>query len=307
MVSNLRTLNHLELVVFREIVRCGGITAAADKLNLAKSAVSKYLSRLEDRLQSRLLVRSSRRISLTPEGRHLLPMVESLIAETERLVEIASEDIAAPQGQVRIATSHEFGNLLMEHFLPQVIDQYPALKLTVKLGYAFDDLQDPAFDLAFRILHVNDERLVSHQLGMFKRILVAHPDFSGLSQIKHPSDLEDHNCMIFSSDETEREWPFLVEDKQDEVVRVKVSGNLAVLGFSALLGAARAAAGITYVPEFVAQPDLERGSLVRVLPAWHSPSAPVYIAYRFGTQKIARIRAVIDLAREKIPQLLDQA
>ncbi len=305
MVSKLRTLNHLELVVFREIVRSGGITAAANRLNLAKSAVSKYLSRLEERLQSRLLVRSSRRISLTPEGQHLLPMVESLIAETERLGEIASEDVAAPQGQVRIATSHEFGNLLMEHFLPQVITQYPALKLTVKLGYAFDDLQDPAFDLAFRILHVNDDRLVSHQLGMFKRILVAQPEYPGLAKIKHPRDLDAHNCMIFSSEETEREWPFQSIDKPDQVVRVNVSGNLAVLGFSALLGAARAGAGITYVPEFVAQPDLDRGSLVRVLPGWHSPAAPVFIAYRFGTQKIARIRAVIDLARERIPQLLD--
>ncbi len=297
-------MSHLELLVFSQVVRSGGISKAADDLGIAKSAVSKQLARLEERLQVKLLIRSARRLSLTPEGENLLPMVESLIAETRRLVEVASDDISAPAGRVRVATSNELGQLLMARLMPEIAAQYPKLRIGVKLGYGFDDLQDPAFDLAFRIGRVSDDRLVSHQVGTYYRVLVAHPALPGLDRVREPTDLQQHECMIFSSEQHQREWPLVHSLDPEHTVPIPIGGRLAALSFSALCAAAEAGAGITYLPNFVARAPIDRGSLVRVLPDWRSPDAPVFLAYRYGSQKIARIRAVIDLARELIPPLL---
>jgi DNA-binding transcriptional LysR family regulator len=83
-----------------------------------------------------------------------------------------------------------------------------------------------------------------------------------------------------------------------------VRGNLAALSFTALTAAAEAGAGITYVPDFVARPAIKRGSLIHLLKDWQSPPAPVFLAYRFGSNKIARINAVIELAKSRIPEIL---
>ncbi len=306
MISNLRTLGHLELLVFSQVVRSGGITAAADELDMAKSAVSKQLARLEERLQVRLLVRNARRLDLTAEGEHLLPMVESLIAETQRLVEVANEEISAPAGRVRIAASNEFGELMMATLMPEINRRYPEIEIGVKLGYSFDDLQDPAFDLAFRIGNVNDDRLVSHELGRFYRVLVASPELPGLSDLSDPWQLQDFNCMIFSSEDHQREWPMFHARNSQQVLRVPISGRLSALSFSALATAAEAGSGIAFVPDFVAQRGISRGTLTRVLPDWRSADAPVFLAYRYGSHKIARIRTVIDLAKSLVPDILRQ-
>ena len=304
MISNLRTLSHLELLVFSQVVRSGSITAAADAMDMAKSAVSKQLARLEERLQVKLLVRNARRLDLTPEGEHLLPMVESLIAETRRLVEVATDEISAPAGRVRLAASNEFGELMMATLLPELNRRYPEIEIAVKLGYSFDDLQDPSFDLAFRIGNINDDRLVSHELGRFHRVLVASPQLAGLDKLSDPWQLQDFNCMIFSSEDHQREWPLFQTGNPQQAVRIPVSGRLSALSFSALATAAQAAAGIAFVPDFVVRESIKRGELTRVLPDWRSADAPVFLAYRYGSHKIARIRTVIDLARSLVPDIL---
>ncbi len=307
MISDLRTMSHLELLVFSQVVRAGSITRAADELGIAKSAVSKHLARLEERLRVRLLIRSARRLSLTPEGEQLLPMVDSLIAETRRLAEVATEEISAPSGRVRFSASNEFGELLMATLMPEIGRQYPDIQVGLKLGYSFDDLQDPAFDLAFRIGSVNDDRLVSHPLGNLFRVLVASPDLPGLADLHEPRQLRDFNCMVFSSDEHEREWVMFKTRNPEQSERVTIRGRLSAFSFSALTAAAEAGAGIAYVPSFVAQRAIEQGTLVRVLPEWRSPDSPVFIAYRYGSHKIARIKAVIDLSRSLVPDILTRA
>jgi len=294
-----------ELQVFSEVVRSGGITAAADKLGMAKSAVSKQLSQLERRLQVKLLARSSRRVSLTPEGRRLLPRVESIIAEGERLVDDAHEEVAKPTGVVRIAASPEFGALVAQRFLPPLLEQHPDLTVTMKLGYGFEDLQDPSIDLAFRIGHVNDDRLVAHPLGEFRRILIASPDFAKNNPLVKPADLESVNCLVFSANTNSTSWTLQHTKKPKRIEQVNVKGNIAVLGFTALLGVTESGAGIGYVPDFITSHAIEDGRLIHCLDEWASQPSPVFIAYRLGAERIGRVKAVIDAARQVIPNVLN--
>ena len=305
MVSIMRTINFQELLVFREVARSGGITAAADKLGIAKSAVSKQLNRLEQRLQVKLVARSSRRVSLTREGERLLPRVESLIAESERLVDDAHEEIASPAGVVRIAASPEFGALVAQRFLPLMLKKYPDLDFTMKLCYGFEDLQDPAIDLAFRIGHVNDERLVARQLGEFGRILVASPEFEANNDLNKPADLESVNCLVFSANANSTDWVLQHRQHPEQIEHVSVKGRIAVLGFTALLGVAEAGSGVGYLPDFLVRRTIEDGRLVHCLSDWASRPMPVFIAYRFGMERIGRVKAVMDAARQFIPGLLD--
>jgi DNA-binding transcriptional LysR family regulator len=305
MVSNMRTMTFRELHVFSEVVCAGGITAAAEKLGIAKSAVSKQLNQLEQRLQVKLLARSSRRISLTPEGKRLLPRIESLIAEGERLVDDAHEEVVKPAGVVRIAASPEFGALVAQRFLPQLLRDHQDLTVTMKLGYGFEDLQDPAIDLAFRIGHVNDDRLVARPLGEFRRILVASPDFVEHNPLVKPSDLESMNCLVFSANANSTSWTLQHRQHPKRIVQVNVKGNIAVLGFTALLGVTETGAGIGYVPDFITTRAIEDGRLVHCLDKWASQSTPVFIAYRFGAERMGRVKAVIDAAKQIVPGLLN--
>jgi DNA-binding transcriptional LysR family regulator len=293
-----------ELRIFREVVRAGGFTAAADKLGIAKSAVSKQLNRLEQRLQVRLLARSSRRIQLTREGQRLLPRIESILAEGERLIEDAHEEVVRPSGVVRIAASPEFGALVVRRFLPLLLERHPDLSIVMKLEYSFEDLQDPAIDLAFRISHVNDDHLVAKPLGEFRRILVASPGFATIHPLETPADLGSVNCLIFSGSANSTTWTLQHVQQPERIEQVAVRGNIAVLGFHALLGAVESGAGVANVPDFVTTRGIEQGRIVRCLDDWTSMAAPVFLAYRFGAERIGRVRAVIDAVRSAVPGLL---
>lgn len=300
----METMTFQELRIFSEVARAGGVTPAANKLGISKSLVSKQLSRLEQQLQVQLLTRSSRRVQLTLEGERLLSRIESIIAEAERLVEDAHDEVGHPRGIVRIAASPEFGGLVVKHFFPLLLEKYPELNLTMKLAYRFEDLQDPSIDLAFRISDVHDDRLVARRLGEFRRIIIASPDYISKRKIKRPVDLESVNCLIFSGDSLNSNWTLQHRKDAERIEHINVTGNIAVQGFNALLGVVESGAGIANVPEFITDQAIQEGRIVHCLKQWASQPASVFIAYRFGAERIGRVNAVINEARKVIPGLL---
>ncbi|MEM6513974.1 MAG: LysR family transcriptional regulator [Pseudomonadota bacterium] len=297
-------MNFQELRVFCAVARAGGITSAADNLGIAKSAVSKQLSRLESRLNVKLVARSSRRVSLTREGERLLPRIESILAEGARLVEDAHEDTFRTAGTVRIAATPDFGGLVAHRFLPALVDQFPDLAVTMRLDYGFEDLQDPGIDLAIRIGRVSDERLVAHRLGEFRRIVAASPIYLQRNNLQHPHDLASVNCLVFSGNSVSSDWTFENQRKEGASEQVSIEGNIAVRGFAALARLAESGVGVCCVPDFVIHDAIADGRLVHCLPDWATKPTQVYLAYRFGADRIARVKAVIDAAKESIPTLL---
>ena len=304
MVSNLRTLDFQQITSFVAVVRGGGVTAAASQLGLAKSAVSKHVSQLEAILRVKLLERSSRRVALTREGEHLLARMESILAEGERLLEQAREQHGRPEGLVRIAATPDFGGLVAERFFPLVVERHPGLSLVMEPAYAFADLQDPAFDLAFRVGDVNDDRLVARELGAFQRLLVASPEYLRAHPTRTLRDLERCECLAFSGSRTQSEWT-LVQRKDGGEVTVEVQGKLAARSFRVLIALAERGAGIAMVPDFLVGDALSQGRLQRCLPQYASPRTPVFLSYRVGSEKIQRIRAVLELGLAHVPKLLD--
>ncbi len=148
MVSDLETLRLADLRIFLEAARRLSITATGEALNIPKSAVSKSLMRLETRLGVKLLERSSRRVELTAAGQLLRAKAESLLAEAEFLIHSMEGERDEPRGVVHLTAPTELGTWFVAQVIPEIRCQYPDLKITLKLDYQFDDILDPAFDIA---------------------------------------------------------------------------------------------------------------------------------------------------------------
>ena len=294
-------------MVFAAVVRHGGITAAGRELGMAKSVVSNLVTRLEQRLNVKLLNRQSRRVSLTKQGEALLPGVESLIAEGEQLFALAEQEEAQPRGLVRIAATPEFAQWLLVHFIAEVNRRLPEIQLVLKTAYNFEDLQDPSFDLAFRINRVKDERLVARKLGDFHRQVFAHPSLPKPAGFDHPSHLPQLPCLGFSDGTGESLWRFqTLHTGAGEHLDIAVQTRTAVRSFNVLAELAALGQGACMVPSFVARRHLQAGTLERLLPQWQSPASPVYLVYRRGAERIARVNAVLDIARQFVPSLIEQ-
>lgn len=289
------------LRTFAEVARRLSVTAAAEALGQPKSRVSKALGKLERRLGVRLLERSTRRVALTPTGALLLGRADSILAELERLVGDVREQADVVRGVVRFTAPPELGALLAEKFFPPVLAQHPGVEVALELGYAFEDLLDPRFDLAFRLGSVHDARLVAHPLGAFSRIAVASARYLEAHPVRRAEDLARCNCLAFSGAELAATWTL---QKAGATREVAVRGSFAAHSFAALLGAARAGLGVARVPAFAAREALGRGELVRVLPGWSAPPTEVFLVHRFGHDRIRRVRELIETARLHVGPLL---
>jgi len=307
MVSRGETIETALLRNFVAVARQHGVSAAGAALGVPKSRVSKALTALEQRLEVRLFERSTRRVALTPVGTLLLARAESILADIDRFIDDAREQAGAVRGVVRATAPPELGTLLARRFFPTLLALHPGIELAVELGYTFEDLLDPHFDLAFRLGSVHDDRLVARRLGEFRRILVASPDYLRRHAVHDVDDLAEHNCLAFSGVERTATWTLERVSGRSARRDLSVRGNFAVHGFAALVQAATAGLGIARVPAFVAAEAIERHELAHVLPEWAAPPTEVFLVHRFRHEHIQRVRAVIDAAQARIGDMLGAA
>lgn len=306
MVAEFRTLGLPALLSFHTVARLGGISAAATHLGMAKSGISRHVAQLEDHLGVRLLERGARSVRLTPVGQRLEDRIRSILAEVELLSDIASEERAGTSGQVTIAATPEFGALVATRLFPEIRRLHPDLTLVMRADYGFEDMQDPGTDLAIRVGSFEDDRLVARRLGSFSRVLVAAPDVAKELSLGKPCDLGDYPCLTFRGDRPGATWRFVSgEGETADEVAVDVSGPIAVRSFAILQQLALSGQGFAFLPAFMVEADIRAGRLVRCLPDWRSPGASVYLAFRPGVRRIARIAAVLDAAEKRLPSLLD--
>ncbi len=302
MVQNSGTVSFLALASFHAVFRSGGIAAAAEHLGVAKSGVSRHVALLEKRLGVKLLEQGGRGVRVTPAGERLAQRIGSILAEIDLLDDFAREESAQVSGQVTVAATPEVGGLVAKHFFPEILSRHPGLSLVMRPAYAFEDMQDPGIDLAIRVGTFQDERLVAHRIGAFQRWLVASPDYLGAIRLERASDLQQLECLTFRADHPSATWS--IEGPDGTVVEVPVKGRLAVRSFAILRDLVLEGAGISFLPHFMVEDDLAAGRLVRGLEHHASPDVPVYLAFRPGVRKIARVSAVLDDLAQLAPKIL---
>lgn len=289
--------NLAAMAVFVRVVEAGGFSKAADRLGISKSAVSKQVAKLEDRLGARLLNRTTRQLSLTEVGARLFERGQRIIAEAEAAEAEAGSLQAHPSGTVRISTGVSFGQDNIAPILPKLMDRYPELTVDLILNDRIVDLVEEGYDLAVRIGTLEDSALRARRLSPIRMITAAAPSYLERAGTPlHPRELPSHACLSYSYVEGGLAWRF---GGADGPIRVRFQPRLHCNNGQALAMAAMQGLGIVHLPSFIAAKALRDGDLVPILCEFEPTPLGLFVVYPPGRPVAAKVRAVIDfLAQE---------
>lgn len=289
-----------EMAVFTAIVEQGSLSAAARTLGLTPSAVSRIVARIEGRLGVRLLVRTTRTLTLTTEGEAYLRAARRILADLAE-VEGAIADQASPRGRLRVTASLAHGRLYIVPLLGDFTARYPGIVIDLNLSDRIVDLLAGQADVAVRFGQLADSPLTARKLGENGRVVVASPGYlarHGAPQV--PEDLLAHNCLSFNFRRAEPGWPFR-RDGRDYALAV--TGSIEANNGESLAQLARAGIGVARVGQFAVVDDLASGALVPLLEPFNPQDRePLHALFVGGTAMAARVRVFVDFLVERLAE-----
>ncbi|MEW9305612.1 MULTISPECIES: LysR family transcriptional regulator [Labrys] len=291
-----------EMEVFVTAAELRSFSAAGRKLHLSPSAVSKLVTRIEDRLGARLLVRTTRTLQLTPEGETYLGRAQAIladIAETERMISSGGEVV--PAGRLRVSASVGFGARCVVPVLPDFLARYPKVELDLSLTDDVIDLVEEKADIAIRSGPLRDSALKARKILESKRVITASPAYVARHGVPAtPEELEGHNCLLFNFRRGLDTWPFR-DPGSISVRRVQVAGNLKANNGPTMRKLCMDGLGLVRLGRFHVQPDIDAGLLVPVLEDYNALDVELIHAVFVGHDHLAaRIRAFVDFLAERI-------
>ncbi len=289
-----------EMTVFVTVVEAGGFTAAARKLALTPSAVSKLVNRLETRLGARLLQRSTRQLHTTPEGDAFYTQSKRILDDIDGAEREAAQG-AAPRGRLRINCFVPFGVRHLLPILPEFAQRYPDIVLDVMVSDAVVDLLEDRTDIAIRTGKLKESNLVARQLGEDTMVVAASPAY--LARHGTPrtlADLQNHNLLAFNFRCQNETWPFL--DGAGGTLQVTPQGNTQISDGDSMRQLVLAGMGLGRFSRLHVQPDIDQGLLLPVLEAFNPGDREIVHAVFVGPgqQVPARVRVMLDYLLEKV-------
>ena len=287
----------LEMQTYAAVVDLGSFVKAADVLEMSKPTVSRYISDLEERLGVRLLQRTTRKLSLTEEGRSFYARCKAVLADVQAAEsEITSKSLVV-NGLIKINVPVSFGLLELAPRWADFMSKYPELTLDITLSDRMVDLVEEGFDLAVRIASLPSSSLISRKLASTKMVLCASPTYiKKHGKPKHPSDLANHAVLSYSLLATGDTWEF---DGKEGKVKVNVRPIMRSNSGDTCVAAARKHKGIIGQPSFMVSEDLKRGTLVELIPQFRLPEFGIYALYPSRQYVSPKVRALINfLAKE---------
>jgi DNA-binding transcriptional LysR family regulator len=280
------------MTIFVEVVKNEGFTAAAQKIGLSRAQISKSVMQLEAHLGTRLLNRTTRRVSLTETGRAYYERCKTILDDIEENEEIARQQTSTPHGTLTMSAPTSFGILHLQQALPAYLTQYPEVQISLSLTDRFIDVVAEGFDLVVRIAALEDSSLIARKIAPCKRVLCASPDYLRQQGIpKVPQDLAIHHCLVYSNELKPDTW---VLHGATGVESVKVNGPVCADNGDILKAAAVAGLGITLLPTFIVGPDLREGKLQQILPDYCPPEISIYAVFPSRQYLSAKVRTFID-------------
>lgn len=281
------------MLVFSAVVDAGGFTAAARQLGVSKSAVSKQVSALEEQLGSRLLNRTTRRLSPTESGLALYERATRISAEAEA-AEMAVNDLAhAPRGLLRLNAPMSFGQKRLGLAIAAFMQAYPDIRIDVTLNDRLVDLVEEGFDLAIRIGSLESSSLIARKLCPVEVKICAAPGYLETAPtINRPADLVTHRCLIYSLRDRPADWKFKSEGGTTQTITV--DPVLVANNGDFLQAVAEGGGGVAYLPDFVANDAIADGRLIELFPGTEGQSLAAYAVYPAVRHLAAKVRIFVD-------------
>jgi DNA-binding transcriptional LysR family regulator len=288
-----------EMEVFVRVVDLGGFTQAARKLRLTPSGVSKLISRLETRLGSRLINRTTRKLTLTEEGQAFYQRAVRILGEMEEAEREAASG-AAPRGRLTVNCNIPFGMLHVLPLIPRFLERHPEVTLDLVLTDTLIDLMQERADIAIRVGPLKASRLVARKLGTSRMVVVGTPNYlARFGTPKIPADLTEHRGIGWTFPRIRGGWPFRRGDRTEEAMPPpaarasdgEIARRLALGGV-----------GLARLALFHIGPDIESGRLVPVLQSYNpGDREDIHAVYVGHTAPLpARVRAFIDFLAEHV-------
>src|SRR5512134_1605605 len=285
------------LRVFAQVVESMSFVKAAERLDLSTTAVSRYVADLEDHLHTRLLQRTTRRISLTETGRAFHERCVQILAELDEAEREAAQEAAEPRGAIRLTTSVNFGTHQVTPAIALFLARRPQVKFDVSLSDRIVDIIEEGFDLAIRIGGTGAQNLVARKLGETRLLACAASAYLARHGTPAaPEELVRHNCLTYEYALRDA-WTFRDAKGHDRTVRV--AGSLNSNNGDLNVAAAVQGVGITLEPDFIVGAELKNGTLVRVLESFEAPALPIYAVYPSRRFLPAKVRAFVDFLAER--------
>ena len=290
--------NLTDIAVFVRVVERGSFTLAADDLALSRAVVSKYVSRLEERLGARLMHRTTRRLSLTEAGAALFEASRGAIERIEEAEAAVAQFQSAPKGRLRISAPMSFGILHLGSAVAEFSRAFPEVTIDLKLDDRFVNLIEENVDVAVRIGALTDSSLVARRIAKAQAVACAAPAYlEARGEPETPEDLAGHDCLLYSYLSTANVWRFQGPDGRD--IPVAVSGPLRVNNGILLADAAAAGRGIVMGPSFYVAPRIRAGELRRILKAYRLPELGIHAVYPQRDFVPPKVRAFVDFLIER--------
>jgi DNA-binding transcriptional LysR family regulator len=286
------------MIVFAQVVDSRSFSAAAARLGLSKSAVSKQIAKLEDRLGARLLNRTTRTLSPTDAGQDFYERCLRVVREVEEAERAITHLSAEPRGLLRLNAPASFGREYLAPLVPEMLARWPELRIEALFEDRFVDVVAEGFDLVIRITRLQDSSLVARRIASCRRVVCAAPSYLARRGVpRTPAELLQHDCILYSYATDQNEWEFVGPDGRLETVRV--DGRLRANNAEVTLAALLAGAGLALSPDFIVGPDIAAGRLVPLLTDYENPFGAIYAVWPHNRNLAPKVRAVVDFLVER--------
>ncbi|WP_186419541.1 LysR family transcriptional regulator [Bosea sp. CS1GBMeth4] len=288
-----------ELAIFVAIIDSGSLAGAARQLRRSRPAVTRALAALEERAGARLIARTTRQLMPTEAGRALAASARTILAEYEASLSGVTD--TPMRGLIRITAPTAFGRRHVTPVVVEFLDLHPEIQIELVQADRNLDLIEEGLHLAVRIGALPSSRLVARKVGEVRRVLVAAPAYlERRGTPRRPADLAGHDTIASIAAGQTMLWRFAGGGRQSTVA---VTPRLIVNDIESALIAARAGRGLARALSYQAVPDLDAGTLVRVMRDWEPPASPVQLVVPGGQHLQPKVRAFLDHAAARLQQL----
>lgn len=277
---------------FATVAQTGSFAEAARRLNIANSVVTKRVQDLENYLGTQLLMRTTRKVTLTDTGYSYLEYVRKLMDEMAEIESGILHKAQKPVGTIRLTAPLSFGMQYLGPALASYLEQHEEVSVKTYLSDRYVDLVAEGYDLAIRVGALNDSSLIAKKLGSCRRVVCASPAYlKKHGRPKTPKDLKEHNCLSYLNLAEGKAWPFMIEGTR---TWQPVTGNFLSDNGDLLHQAALEDCGITLLPTFIVGKAIEQKKLEIVLEDYEEKDFEIYAVYQHTRHLSTKIRTLID-------------
>jgi DNA-binding transcriptional LysR family regulator len=290
--------NIRRLTYFVSVVEAGSFTAAAERLGITKAVVSHQVARLEEELNTTLLIRTTRTIRLTDAGKVFYEHCASILRETEEAFAELDALVAEPSGTLRLTAPFDYGISVVVPAITAFSQRYPDCKVDAVLSDNKFDIVDKDIEIAIRVGWLDDLHLQARKIGNFRQLLIAPRNMqSQVEKINNPQDIK---LLPFIANTALREpsqWHFTRNGTDRQSINVQPS--ILINTTLAVHEAVREGAGISVLPDYVVSEDLISGRLIQVLPEWELPSGEIHAVFPPSRFRPIKVRSFLNILMEK--------